>query len=75
MEEDAFRQCVRAEEDDAGVGSLAEGGLLQEPWRRKSELESSFNDFFFLEEAKGERVWREGREQRYRLIIKKERDT
>lgn len=46
VEEHAFRQCVGAEEDDAGVRSLAEGGLLQEPWRRKSELESSFNDFF-----------------------------
>lgn len=76
VEEDAFRQCVGAEEDDAGVRSLAEGGLLQEPWRRKSELESSFSDFFLEEEeAKDERVWREGGEQRYRLIIKKERDT
>lgn len=36
VEEDAFRQCVGAEEDDAGVRSLAEGGLLQEPWRRKN---------------------------------------
>lgn len=71
MEEDAFRQCVGAKEDDAGVRSLAEGGLLQEPWRRKSELESSFSDFFLEEEeAKDERVWREGGEQRYRLIIK-----
>lgn len=46
MEEDAFRQCFGAKEDDAGVRSLAEGGLLQEPWGRKAGLESSFGDCF-----------------------------